>query len=264
MVTDHARAEVGVLPLDLTEAGKRDPVFGPLGSGFPVVIGHEDIVDELPHGAVSLASSATIENEALMFSGKPIYATQFHPELFKEDLIARIAAYPPYLQLTGASSLEELRAITPETPGAASLVRRFVEEVLGGQGTPVFRPAPPRVAGRGRVLPTETKRGDGLERRPPVGTAARRAAGGSLRSAFTGRRHGSGSAANGVRHSNVRITPNAGIPAEKGPLRNGGSFPPPAFGGLCRPEASVPSRPRGPRGPRNRPAELRLRSGTAG
>ena len=133
VVTDHARAEVGVLPLDLTEAGKRDPVFGPLGSGFPVVIGHEDIVDELPHGAVSLASSATIENEALMFSGKPIYATQFHPELFKEDLIARIAAYPPYLQLTGASSLEELRAITPETPGAASLVRRFVEEVLEGR-----------------------------------------------------------------------------------------------------------------------------------
>ena len=80
-----------------------------------MVIGHEDIVDDCPT-AVSLASSATIENEALMFSGKPIYATQFHPELFKEDLIARIAAYPPYLQLTGASSLEELRAITPETP----------------------------------------------------------------------------------------------------------------------------------------------------
>ena len=52
VVTDHARAEVGVLPLDLTEAGERDPVFGPIGSGFPVVIGHEDIVDELPEGAV--------------------------------------------------------------------------------------------------------------------------------------------------------------------------------------------------------------------
>ena len=73
------------------------------------------------------------------------------------------------------------------------------------------------------------------ERRPPVGTAARRAAGGSLPSAFTGRRHGARSAANGVCHSNVRITPNAGIPAEKEPPRNWGSFPPPAFGGLCRP-----------------------------
>ena len=133
VVTDHARAEVGVLPLDLTEAGRRDPVFGPLGSGFPVVIGHEDIVDELPADAVSLASSATIANEALMFPGKPIYATQFHPELDREDLIQRIAAYPPYLKLTGARSLEELRAITPETTGATSLLRRFVDEVVEGR-----------------------------------------------------------------------------------------------------------------------------------
>lgn len=132
VVTDHARAEVGVLPLDLTEAGRRDPVFGPIGSGFPVVIGHEDIVDELPEGAVSLASSATIENEALKFLGKPIYATQFHPELEKEDLIQRIAAYPPYLPLTGARSLEELRAITPETPGAVGLLRRFAAAEVEG------------------------------------------------------------------------------------------------------------------------------------
>ena len=69
---------------------------------------------------------------------------------------------------------------------------------------------------------------------------AQRPAGGSLPSAFTGRRHGAHSAANGVCHSNVRITPNAGIPAEKEPPRNWGSFPPPAFGGLCRPEVGVP------------------------
>ena len=130
VVTDHTLAEVGVLPLELTEAGRRDPVFNPLGSPFPVVIGHEDIVTDLPPDAVSLASSSTIENEALMFPGKPIYATQFHPELDRDDLIRRIAAYPPYLKLTGARSIEELRAITPETPGSASLVRRFVEEVV--------------------------------------------------------------------------------------------------------------------------------------
>ncbi len=130
VATDHARAEVGVIPLELTDAGRRDPVFSPLGSPFPAVFGHEDIVDDLPPDAVSLASSATIENEALMFPGKPIYATQFHPELDRDDLIQRIAAYPPYLKLTGARSIEELRAITPETPGSASLVRRFVEEVV--------------------------------------------------------------------------------------------------------------------------------------
>ncbi len=45
-----------------------------------------------------------------------------------------------------------------------------------GQGTPAsspgggFTPAPPRAAGREGVTPTAKKRGDGLERRPPVGT----------------------------------------------------------------------------------------------
>ena len=80
----------------------------------------------------------------------------------------------------------------------------------------------------------------------PVGpnTATPRVTGGSLPSAFTERRHVARTATNGVCHSVVRIPPNAEIPAVKGPPRNGESFPPPAFGGLCRPEAGVPSRPR--------------------
>ena len=75
VVTDHARAEVGVLPLHLTETGFRDPLFGPIGTPLHAVIGHEDIVDELPPGAVSLVSSDTLPNEAFTFPDKPIYAT---------------------------------------------------------------------------------------------------------------------------------------------------------------------------------------------
>ena len=104
-------------------------------------------------------------------------------------------------------------------------IMRVCCENASPTGTPTIRIAPPV-----REPPP------GELGRPPVGTAARRAAGGSLPSAFTGPRHRARSAANGVCRSNVRITPNAGIPAEKGPPRNSGSFPPPAFGGLCRPE----------------------------
>ena len=86
----------------------------------------------------------------------------------------------------------------------------------------------------------------------PVGldTTTPRAAGGSLPSAFTERRHVARTVTNGVCHSQVRIPPNAEIPAGTAPPRNGESFPPPAFGGLCRPEAGpvlpvgAPSRPR--------------------
>lgn len=140
VVTDRTRAEVGVVSLELTAAGQRDPVFGPLGTRFPAILGHEDIVTDLPPGAACLASSATIPNEAFAFCGKPIYAAQFHPELDREGLIERIAAYPPYLPLTGARSLEELRVITPKTPGATSLLRRFAGEMVRPAGREQLSP----------------------------------------------------------------------------------------------------------------------------
>ena len=53
--------------------------------------------------------------------------------------------------------------------------------------------------------------------------------GGSLPSAFMERRHVARTVTNGVCHSQVRIPPDAETPADKGPPRNGESFPPPAF-----------------------------------
>ncbi len=130
VVTDRSRAEVGSTWLELTPAGMSDPVFGPLGKSFPVQIGHQDIVTRLPVGATLLASSPLVENEAFRFDGKPIYCTQFHPELDKEGLITRIGAYPEYLPLAGVSTLEELERITPDTSETEALLRRFLELVL--------------------------------------------------------------------------------------------------------------------------------------
>jgi GMP synthase (glutamine-hydrolysing) len=130
VITDREQAEVGTVWLELTPEGERDPVFGSIGPRFPVQIGHEDIVTSLPDGAVLLASSETIENEAFCFPDKPIYATQFHPELNRDSLIERVARYPAYLALTGAATLDEFRDMTPETPEAESLMPRFLEHVL--------------------------------------------------------------------------------------------------------------------------------------
>ena len=71
VVTDRDRAEVGSMTLKLTPEGLRDPVFGPLGESFGVQIGHEDIVTKLPAGAVLLASSDRVPNQAFRFEGKP-------------------------------------------------------------------------------------------------------------------------------------------------------------------------------------------------
>ena len=131
VVHDPDRAEVGSVVLELTEAGCADPVFGPLGDRFPVLIGHEDRVKALPPEAVLLASSPMVENQAFCFPDRPLYATQFHPELNRDGIIKRIRQYgDTYLPLTGLSSMEEFEASLPEAHGAGTLMLRFVRQVL--------------------------------------------------------------------------------------------------------------------------------------
>jgi GMP synthase (glutamine-hydrolysing) len=131
VVTDHDLAEVGTRTLQLTEEGLKDPVFGPLGHRFQVQIGHEDIVTSLPPGAVLLASSDTVAHQAFRLEGKPIYCTQFHPELDRAGIIKRIGHYPEYLRLAGYTTLDEFAAATPETPETEAILRRFLSEVFG-------------------------------------------------------------------------------------------------------------------------------------
>ena len=130
VVTDRSRAEVGVTWVELTPAGVADPVFGPTGRRFQVMSGHEDIVTALPPSATLLASSEKVENQAFCFPGKPIYCTQFHPELDRAGLLTRIGKYPGYLPLAGAATLDDLAEMTPETPHIEGILQRFLEIVV--------------------------------------------------------------------------------------------------------------------------------------
>ena len=131
VVTDRDRAEVGTAWVELTHDGEVAPVFGPLGKRFRVPIGHEDVVTQIPKSARLLASSDLVENQAFVFLDKPIYATQFHPELNRADLVARLTKYTEYLPLTGHKSIKEFEDNTPETPESESILPRFLKEVLG-------------------------------------------------------------------------------------------------------------------------------------
>ena len=74
-------AELGTIELKLSNYGKKDPIFGKMPDIFCCQMGHEDIVIKQPKNSIILASSEKIEIEAFCFKGKPIYCTQFHPEL---------------------------------------------------------------------------------------------------------------------------------------------------------------------------------------
>lgn len=135
VVHDLSRAEIGTHRLWLTEAGKTDPVFGPLSDVFYGQMGHEDIVTKLPPDAVLLAYSQRVENQAYCFPDRPIYCTQFHPELNCGDLLERVINYPEYIRNIAGMEPEEFTQLIHETPQTEALLKRFVQTfVLGERG----------------------------------------------------------------------------------------------------------------------------------
>ncbi len=132
VVTDNRRAELGSVVVRLTEAGKQDPIFGSLGEQFLAPMGHQDVVERLPAEAILLASSDAVENQAFRFAGKPIYCTQFHPELDRAAFLERVDAYPHYVDTIAGLSLKDFaRERCHETPVAAEILKNFLQHCLG-------------------------------------------------------------------------------------------------------------------------------------
>ena len=124
--TDLSRAELGTLPVRLTPEGEQDPVFGPLGKSFQGQMGHHDIVVRLPPKAILLATSDRVENQAFTFPNKPIYCTQFHPELNRTALLERLHAYPQYVEQIAGMTQEKFTEQCRDTPEIEALLLRFV------------------------------------------------------------------------------------------------------------------------------------------
>jgi len=132
VVHDLDTAEVGTHQLYLTEAGVTDPVFSSLHHEFLAQMGHEDCVSALPEGATRLAFSHRNAHQAFRLEQAPVYCTQFHPELSREDLHQRVKAYPQYIERISGMTTDEFTAALCDTPDAAGLLQRFVETVVAG------------------------------------------------------------------------------------------------------------------------------------
>ena len=123
VIRDEENAELGAAWVCLTEEGKNDELFGALPECFWVQAGHKDRASRMPEGVYNLAYSEKSPYQALRVPNKPIWATQFHPELTEEDTYRRFkryaAIYAPEL------SDEEIRAMLRPSPEANTLLRRF-------------------------------------------------------------------------------------------------------------------------------------------
>jgi GMP synthase-like glutamine amidotransferase len=94
-VTKNPEPEVGLLDVELTDAGATDPLF----TGWPrraaVVQWHSDTF-AIPDGGVRLATSPACGNQAFRY-GTCAYGLQFHPEV-TADMVNDWADVPEYAE----------------------------------------------------------------------------------------------------------------------------------------------------------------------
>lgn len=123
--------EIGTYDLTLTSEGRADPLFGKLPAVFPAQVGHKDRADRLPEGVIHLASSDLCPYQAFRIGDRPIWATQFHPELDDEELRGRLMIY--YSNYGTHLSPEEQKNLDERfrpSPDANRLIDGFLDLVF--------------------------------------------------------------------------------------------------------------------------------------
>lgn len=95
-VTKNPEPEVGLLDVELTEAGAVDPLFAGWPRRAAVVQWHSDTF-AIPDGGVRLAASPACSNQAFRY-GSCGYGLQFHPEV-TADMVAQWREVPEYAEV---------------------------------------------------------------------------------------------------------------------------------------------------------------------
>lgn len=126
LVHDEERQELGSYLVETTAAGREDPLLEGLPDAFTVQLGHHDRVDRLPPGMEELARSELCPHQLIRLQGKPVYGSQFHPELRREDFLARLAVYRREYA-PGAEAMRRVEEGLRPSPEASGLLRRFLE-----------------------------------------------------------------------------------------------------------------------------------------
>ena len=91
--TDPSSAEIGTIPIELTDAGIVDPLLKDFAPSFLAHTGHSDSVIGVPEGVTVLGRSSVLATQIFKVDGAPFYSTQFHPDISGEEARFRYAAY---------------------------------------------------------------------------------------------------------------------------------------------------------------------------
>jgi GMP synthase (glutamine-hydrolysing) len=111
--------EIGTVRVQLTEAGRTDPLFAGWADGPEVEVQatHVDAVDPLPPGATVLASNENTVAQAFRLS-ETVAGVQFHPELWPEAMRDLIGSRRDKLASEGMNAAAVADAVREVRAGA--------------------------------------------------------------------------------------------------------------------------------------------------
>jgi GMP synthase (glutamine-hydrolysing) len=126
--------EVGTVKITASAAGLEDPLIGPIFGGATLTVNesHGDTVTDLPEQASILAYNEHDPHQALRLA-ENIWSVQFHPEIGQREAQVVLNDYRDALEQKGYD-VDALIAAARQTPGARSLVRRFIKIVRREHG----------------------------------------------------------------------------------------------------------------------------------
>ena len=104
------RAEIGILDIDVTAAGRADPLFQGLPGRFQALQWHGVAVTDVPEGGVALASSPLCAIQAQRV-GPRAWGVQYHVEMTHDTVPewGRVPAYAAALETTlGSGALDDM------------------------------------------------------------------------------------------------------------------------------------------------------------
>lgn len=117
----------GAVGVTLTAEGRDDPVFGVLPPRFDAFVGHKEAISVLPEGAVLLATGEACPVQGFRI-GRNRYATQFHPELTVDAMVARVRTYSRHGYFDPAETAAVAdRVAAADVSASHSVLRSFAE-----------------------------------------------------------------------------------------------------------------------------------------
>jgi GMP synthase (glutamine-hydrolysing) len=117
---------IGSVDIVVTDKGAKDTLLKGLPKHFSALVGHKEACDDLPPGAVLLATSKPCPIQMFRIK-KNIYATQFHPEADAEEFILRIKIYKNHGYFPVEKAEELIASVRNlNTPVPKEILKRFV------------------------------------------------------------------------------------------------------------------------------------------